>query len=232
MIFNDQSFCWNINSALWTMPLELKFSFILFVSIFFIRNYLTLFLYNIIIFTFIYYNEYLFSYAPFVLGINMAFIFTKKTFEINIIQSVCLIIVANFMANNFHLDININFISSIIPVLGALLIILVALFSKNLQNILNQNILIYLGKVSFSLYLIHNLILGTISSYVYLKLFNQFHFSYSLTYAITFIVSLVFSIFAAGITYELIDKQSLKLTNIIYNLFERFILKKIELWTK
>lgn len=73
--------------------------------------------------------------------------------------------------------------------LGSAMILFALLRLKVLQRVFGSKTFAYLGKVSFSLYLIHFTLLNTFSAFLFSKLIH--YYSYNLAYAITFMVSMV-----------------------------------------
>ncbi|CAH0121459.1 MULTISPECIES: acyltransferase [unclassified Paenibacillus] len=73
--------------------------------------------------------------------------------------------------------------------LGSAMILFALLRLKVLQRVFGWKTFAYLGKVSFSLYLIHFTLLNTFSAFLFSKLIH--YYSYNLAYAITFMVSMV-----------------------------------------
>lgn len=211
-ILNDQEFCWNINSSLWTMPLELKFSFIVFFSIFFIKKTQHLIIVNIISLSTIFFFEgSLIDYFPFLLGINVSFFFIINQKKIpNYLLFILFLVGISLSFPQLYVIKSPISLKSI----GAALIILVTLYSSSFQNFLKKRFLIYLGKISFGVYLIHNLILGTISSFFFISFSNILNTE--LLYILTLIVSIVFSIISGHIVYSSIDKYSIKIANYLY----------------
>ncbi|MGU3472885.1 hypothetical protein ACLBWT_17285 [Paenibacillus sp. D51F] len=73
--------------------------------------------------------------------------------------------------------------------------------------------LAYLGKVSFSLYLIHFTFLTTFSAFLFSKAIH--HFSYNLAYAITFMASMAPLFVLSHYYMKYIDQGALKLARLV-----------------
>ncbi len=228
-LFNDHGFLKNINFCLWTMPIELKYSFLLFLVICFIRNsFMAIVVNTILIFTLVMYADTLFIYfLGFLLGINISFLYTNKIFNLNSFGRSALLVFGLLLGCNLDLIFNfkvqyltVSTFTITLNLIGASMIIIAILSSKKMQNILNNKILLYLGKISFSLYLIHPLVIGTIVSRLYLYLNNSF--SYDFTYITVMIISLILSLLLGDIIYRFIDKPSIKFAEIIYKIFNTF----------
>jgi peptidoglycan/LPS O-acetylase OafA/YrhL len=72
-------------------------------------------------------------------------------------------------------------------ILGAFLLLLALFYFPFLQGLFRIRILLFLGSISFSLYLLHALILGSLSSYLFL-VFNS-HFSYFVSVMLMIVLS-------------------------------------------
>ncbi|NGM84290.1 acyltransferase [Paenibacillus sp. 7124] len=93
--------------------------------------------------------------------------------------------------------------------LGAAMILFALLRSKLLQYVFGWKPFVYLGQISFSLYLIHFTILNTFSAFLFSKVIH--YFSYNRAYAITFLVSMVPLFILSYYYMKYIDQGALKL---------------------
>lgn len=93
--------------------------------------------------------------------------------------------------------------------LGSVMILFALLRINALQHVLGNKIFSYLGKISFSLYLIHFTFLNTFSAFLFSKVIH--HFSYNLAYAITFLVSMIPLFILSHYYMKYIDQGALKL---------------------
>ena len=82
--------------------------------------------------------------------------------------------------------------------------------------------MVFLGKISFSLYLVHFLFINSLGSYIFIKAFN--YFNYHISFLISFIITFLFSMVIAYIFNAIIDKPSIYLSN----KFSEFILDKFK----
>ena len=64
------------------------------------------------------------------------------------------------------------------PCIGAFLVLLALLNSDQLKKILSNKYLIFLGNISFSMYLMHEIVFGTFTTLLVLVLVNIFHLPY------------------------------------------------------
>ncbi|WP_353106618.1 acyltransferase family protein [Acetoanaerobium noterae] len=181
------------------------------------RRYIIYFI-GIIVFA----NSY---YLAFVLGILLAdinynkskimCIFTKKL-TLNYIFLIVGLILSSFPYNDVSktlyeiliLDIeNFNFFV-FYHILGSFVVLYAITNTTKLQKIFSNKILVYLGKNSFSLFLLHFPILASFSFYIF-AYFNKYY-SYTNSFLISFIISIIFTFVASHFfTKHVIDCSSL-----------------------
>ena len=101
-------------------------------------------------------------------------------------------------------------------ILGGSLIILALITSKTLKRILSNKLLIFLGKISFSMYLIHGIIIGSLSSYLFIRLFN--HLSYNVAALSTILISIPLIIIFSFYTQKYIDNTGIRISWQLYNI--------------
>lgn len=92
-------------------------------------------------------------------------------------------------------------------VIGALLIITCLLNSSRMQSFFSLKLFAYLGKVSFSLYLVHFIIICTFGSFIFL-LFSSY-LPYSLNVVLTSIITLPMIFAIAHVFYCFVDARTL-----------------------
>lgn len=104
-------------------------------------------------------------------------------------------------------------------VLGAIGLVFVIVNTPVLQHVLTSRPALYLGKVSFSLYLTHFLIIGSLSSYLFVKVAPIF--GYRLGFVLMAAISGVIIWLTADLFTTYIDQPSIRLLSMIYNLRTR-----------
>jgi len=103
-------------------------------------------------------------------------------------------------------------------VVGAFFIMLALLNSKELQVLFSKSIFIFLGKISFSLYLIHLIFICSFSSYIFI--YFESIFKYNTAFALTFALSIPLLMAASWMVYRLVDANAVSASKFIYiNLF-------------
>ncbi|MDM8545218.1 acyltransferase [Candidatus Venteria ishoeyi] len=99
------------------------------------------------------------------------------------------------------------------PMFSALLIFILAVTNKRLKEYLNNPMLKFFGKISYAIYVTHLLIIGSLSSWLFLQLNNDF--GYHLSFLITFVISLLIIVVTSHMATSYIDNPSIKLANVI-----------------
>lgn len=229
MLFSDWQFVMNINSSLWTIPIELYWSYVLFV-LFFIVNKLTkmiwkniaIIIYTLSVLSFMSFKgiEYVVLFiGGTLLALNYKFIFnTYNTKMVNLIFIIIICVLTYIVEFKWLNQVEFTFFcyKSIL----ALLYLGIALRSSFIQKLFSFSIITWLGKISFSLYLIHILIIGSISSKLYILLpylrhdfgllvllFSTLLFSFSFAH--------IFTLCIDEPAMKLFDKYYTKMVNIV-----------------
>ena len=215
------------NPVLWTMTYELLGSFLLFSFLLIIHPIKKNFILYVILIFVLFFTQYYF-YSAFILGaflnkykINYSF-FNSKWFLISLLI-VGLFFgsypLGNDIDHTFYRYITFSFIGNydFYHVIGAFFTLFVVLKSLRLQKILSTKFLNHIGKISFSFYLIHFIILCSLSCY----LFKVFYptFGYNKSVGLAFISSLPVIIIISIYYYKYVDKFGIKFSEKILGLF-------------
>lgn len=99
------------------------------------------------------------------------------------------------------------------PMLSAFLIFLLANSSNRFKNSLNSSVLQFLGNISYGIYVIHFLIIGSFSSWLFLTLIEPI--GYHASFAVVLSTGLLFIIITAHISTKFIDTPSIKIASYI-----------------
>lgn len=100
-------------------------------------------------------------------------------------------------------------------VLGAALIILSLLMSRIFQRLLSMKICLFLGRISYSVYVLHVVVLCSFSSFLFLQLQNYFN-AYNRSVAVMFAISLVLIIGGGYLIHRFIENLALPIGNKLY----------------
>lgn len=113
----------------------------------------------------------------------------------------------------YHLD------DSYPYILGASLFVFGTIHSLWIQRIFNMKPIQFLGKISFSLYLLHLIILGSFGCCFFNFLYAQLHLGYFSSFILMFTVALSVTIASAYIMYRYVDLTGINLSRSFYKRF-------------
>lgn len=236
--FWDCFFNWkqegNYNLVLWTMQYEMKGSFLVFSFLaLFGHLYIRRYLYFVAMFIFL--DSY---YLAFILGLFLSDLYNSEeykplvnklenTFLLNSIVIILGIVTGTYFDDNktwLFTQMNLSFfqlfgINTFVfyHIVGASLITFVVLNSRKMQSLLSGKMCLFLGKISFSMYLIHILIICTLSSYLFVLFYNK-GISYKLSFLFTFIPSILVIFGLSWLMTKYFDEPAIKFSKIIQKL--------------
>jgi len=102
---------------------------------------------------------------------------------------------------------------------------LVLINSESMQRFFSAKPLLLLGRMSFSVYLVHLPIMGTFSGFMFTVLHRSI--SDAAAFAVTFVSSVVLILIVSFFMNKFVDEKGIRLTQILYNLFNDKILKRL-----
>jgi len=102
--------------------------------------------------------------------------------------------------------------------IGAALVIMAAMLSKTFQKIFSGKLFVFLGDISFSAYLIHPIIVTTLSLWVFLTTVHATH-KYSLSVLVSLIVTIAATLIMGKIMTVFVDKPGVRFSKYFYNRF-------------
>ncbi|MBT3816772.1 MAG: acyltransferase [Candidatus Magasanikbacteria bacterium] len=221
------------NTLLWTMYYEFFGSILVFSIIFLFRKMTYRFLvYIIMIFWFI--NTY---YLAFILGMALSDLYNNKPDLFKKYSnkfSIGLFFILGFffaaypkgfpVDNTMYSFLKLETIDSAIfyHIVGAFFVMLFLLMSQKIQKILSAKSLIYIGRLSFSIYVIHLIVIASFSSYIFPKFLN--YFSYHMSFFITFICSLLLILVCSRYIYKYVDEKfGMRLSKKVYTYLNHYI---------
>lgn len=207
------------NPVLWTMTYELLGSFLIFAFLLLLRRPGFRFAgYAVLIYGFV--DSY---YLGFVLGMLLSDLKNGKRDWLACIRrpwvNFILLTAGVYMGSYPYIDPQGTIYSILVwtsvqfhyfefyHVMGSFLIVSALLNSDRMQSLLSLKVFSYLGKVSFSLYLVHFTIICSFGSYVFLRL-NPF-VSYGVNVLLTTVITLLLIFVAAHVFHRFIDANTL-----------------------
>jgi len=218
------------NMPLWTIKMELYGSFLVFGFLYLFSNYrYRWFAYVVILLllagTF---------YINFFLGIIFADIYKTKPVKLSkgrarlllCFSGLSFLYFSSYPSHVSHETI-VHTIYGLLPqssslnyaILAASSFFIFVLLCDRLKDILKSRKLLFLGKISYSLYAIHFLVLGSFSSYVFCKL--NLYVSYGLSFAIVLFVSIFVIVIIATILHRYVDIPTMRIAGKFGGVIER-----------
>lgn len=212
--------------VLWTMKIEFFGSMLVFSIAFLFGSIRSRWIFYLIS-ALISLNSY---YLAFIIGMVLADMFTNKMpiFKTsnNVILSVMLIsglFLGSYPENSVADGSIYSFLNNgffqvpkrIYYIMGASMIIYVLLNSRLLQDIFSSRIPAFLGKISYSLYLIHFLVISSFTCALFLFLYPEL--SYESAFLISCFLSVPLIIPLSYIFYKYVDIAGIKSSKIVYN---------------
>jgi len=177
-------------------------------------------------------------YLPFFLGVILSDLFNSKNNIVNklnkiyikIIFIVCGVLLASYptadidgtiyafskinLIQNFITTFDIKNSIAFFRTIGAFMLIIVLLNSYKAKKFFSHRIFTFLGSISFTMYLIHIIIICSFSSFLFLKLVNNFR--YYQAFFIMVLISFMLIISSSYYMYKYIDLPAIKISKKIY----------------
>ena len=101
--------------------------------------------------------------------------------------------------------------------LGAFFIMIVLLESRKMQKFFSYRYFLFLGEISFAMYLLHFIILGSFTSFVFLRLEPVMPYQYAA--GLSFAASLPIIFLASYVVYKYVDRNAVKFSHYVYEKF-------------
>lgn len=215
------------NIVLWTISYEFIGSLLVFVLVAILGNQRFRFIPYLLVIVLLF-DSY---YGAFVLGVILADLYNndKKPFALDFINRIpgILLLLAGLFFGSYPIEVDVKgtfyeqmklvFLKN--PaiqyhVLGSFFIMLALLNSRKLQEFFSTKSMVFLGKISFSSYLLHLILMCSMSCYLFIHLHS--FLSYHLSVAISFIMTVPVLLTLSWIMYRLIDLNSVKLSHLLY----------------
>ena len=111
------------------------------------------------------------------------------------------------------------------PMVAASLLFILVLSNQRLQRFLEVPVLQYLGYISYAIYVIHTFVIGTFSSWLFIKLFP--YLGYSWTLLLVFFSGVMVSILLAHLVTIWVDGPTIKLARWLGNLVKTVAQKRL-----
>lgn len=212
------------NPVLWTMQIELIGSFLVFLFLALFGKYKYRWFFYLFVLIFVW-NQFL---SPFIIGIIICDLYTSSFGERlmqliskpSTITFLILTVIIGGSVPAFSGDIvNLKYTQIFSPYisaelsplvwhnLAAVAVLLLALGCKSAQSILGSKPLVYIGKISFALYLLHYFVYATVTSYVFIQIYDKI--PYWIVTIICFLVSIPLIILFSAFWTKYVDQKAI-----------------------
>jgi peptidoglycan/LPS O-acetylase OafA/YrhL len=101
-------------------------------------------------------------------------------------------------------------------IIGAGMIMAAVINSEQLKKLLSAKPLLFIGAISFSMYLMHYMLLAIVSVPLFTALYVNFHMPYLIALMVTFVISIPVIFFISYLTYRFVDAPGTRLSKKIY----------------
>ncbi len=223
MFLNDSMF----DTSMWTISIELFGSAFIFALLALTHNTKSRIIIMILLLLFFYFTEDQY-YSDFIFGISLNYVGRSgiwlnkylSNFTAFILLIIGLILGA-FPSNNVITHTFISnfpgskFVGGWYHNIGAYFLVLSFVIAPFLQRLIDLRFFRFLGYISFSLYLLHPLIIGSFSSFIFLKLYHSCGYNYSV--AIVFILTTCFCLYISWLMTKYIDIPSTGFSKYVYD---------------
>lgn len=209
------------NPVLWTMNIEFMGSLLTFAILSLIGKLKNrYFIYSIIILFF--FNTYFLAFIAGVCLCDFNYSHQRKThISLNILLFLIAIYLGSyqfFNTQNIWSILDNLFIQNrqTLAIIASFLFLFICTHSFTMQNIFSKNIFRLAGKISFSLYLIHVLFLGSFSCYLFIYLYTIVKLSYFNSFILMLGLSLIILSTISFFVYKYIDLIGIRFSSYLY----------------
>ena len=88
-------------------------------------------------------------------------------------------------------------------------------------KVFSSKVAVYIGKISFSIYILHFIVICSLSSYIFIWLKNYINASNELSFIVTSVTTIVVMILLSHIFHQYIELKSINWPQSLYNLVSR-----------
>jgi peptidoglycan/LPS O-acetylase OafA/YrhL len=224
MFLGDNSF----DTSLWTMSIEFTGSLFVFAFLAFTHHTKSRFAALMLVFLYCKFTDQV-TLSAFVFGISLNYAeqYAGKLNKYFALVAAAILLMLGLFLGSYPSAINNNgtlfdHMPQIIKryaiwfhVLGAYALVLAFVISPAFQRAISVSVFRFLGYISFSLYLLHPIIIGSFGSYFFLKLYG--HFDYNHSVAVVFILTISVTMFLSWLMEKYIDDPGIRFSKYVYN---------------
>jgi peptidoglycan/LPS O-acetylase OafA/YrhL len=211
------------NGALWTMTFEFFGSILVFLFVALFRNWNRRYLVYILVLI-MFGNRY---YSAFIVGMILCDLFTLRPdlFSRKGYRALSLVLLGlglflgsypaiRPVEGTIYAFMKPYAIARSYHMIGAGLVMFALLNLQHLQSVLSRKAFVFLGKISFSLYIIHFLLISSVGCAIFC--FVAPHLSYHSAFLVTFLLTMPVIVLASFLTYRFVDAQGVGLSQKAY----------------
>jgi peptidoglycan/LPS O-acetylase OafA/YrhL len=216
------------DTSMWSMTIEVYYSFVVFSFLaltHLVRNRGML-LFAMLIFCFFTYNANL---APFIFGIALNYAEGHKNRRTKGTLMPCIIflsvglVLGSYSSNGATEGTIFSAISSDsgkllattwFHAIGALLLVLAFVWSHRLQRFISSRLFVFLGYISFSIYLLHPLVIGSFGSYLFAHIYGPLGYNTSVSIVLAATLGVCFVL--SWLMTRYIDEKGTDLSKYLY----------------
>ncbi|MES2560872.1 MAG: acyltransferase [Bacteroidota bacterium] len=208
------------NPALWSIGIELKGSYLVYIFLLCMGNHRFRWMgyVGLILLTLKTY------YVLFISGIVLSDVFhRKKLYRLSTGQLLILLVIVCYVGSYKYTDTTnlwhaLDGLRGIVKpqAIGAVCLFYICLQSGLAARIMTTQAVNFLGKISYSLYLIHLLVIGSLSGIVFKLFVEQLAWSYVMASGATFVITLGVSFILAKVCTQWIDDKGVAFTKRLY----------------
>jgi len=215
------------NGILWTIACEFLGSFLVFgfLAIFgHAKNRFWAYAFLILVFLQTY-------YLAFLLGMLLSDLMAGrleivKKFDDKKLIRISLLILGLFLASfpigrspegTMYASMNFPWLSSpavLYHILGAFFLMVVLLDSGRMQKLFSTKYFLFLGEISFAMYLLHFIIISSFSSFLFLKLRPEMAYDYAFLLSFGLSLPIIFAV--SWLAYRFVDRPAVNFSHLVY----------------
>mgnify|MGYP004501314971 CR=1 FL=1 len=212
------------SNAFWMLPYIFIGSYITYILAMIVNNKKPRTLIVLFVAGLLFYNRQDY-YLLFVIGVFIAYImaYYDRKYKLQIFCGLIFVLAGLFFGgypsgvtpnNIYHYFNTIGYVKC--HILGATLFVVGIYNCRFLIKILESKVLLWLGKISFGIYLIHIPVIFSVTSFIFMKVYGVSD-RYQMSAGVSFFISLVLIILLAWLFNKYVEKACGKITGILVN---------------
>lgn len=203
------------NPVVWTMNLEFMGSILVFSFLALFGRVKNRFIIYLILVVF-FFNTY---FLAFILGIALCDYRSSKYYKsIPIYFTIVLLLISLYLAS-FELLSSNKKQNLLFYILGSTLMIFALIHETRFQDLFSNKLFTFFGKISFSFYLLHVIVLGSFTCFIFRLFYVSYEFNYHISSIVSFLLSLGLLLISSFYYYKYVDLKAISISEKIYERF-------------